>query len=80
MDQATRASTPSKTTSVHRVRHIVVEAKQRPLFPGHCLPDGILRRKPQFSFCLLSPLLPWPGLALKDLTDPKSSWKLPPHP
>ena len=31
MDQATRASAPSKIISVHRVRHIVVEAKQRQL-------------------------------------------------
>ena len=39
MDQATKASTRSKTTSVHHVGLIKVEAKQRPLFPGHRLPD-----------------------------------------
>ena len=49
MDQATRASAPSKTTSVHRVRRIVVEAKQRPLSPGHRLPNRIIRHVPQLS-------------------------------
>ena len=39
MDQATKASTRSKTTSVHHVGLIKVEAKQRPLFPSHRLPD-----------------------------------------
>ena len=54
MDQATRASAPSKTTSVHRVRRIVVEAKQRPLSPGHRLPSRIVRRLPQPSSLSLS--------------------------
>ena len=39
MDQATRASTHSKTAAIHHVRLIVVEAKHRAFFPGHCLPD-----------------------------------------
>ena len=33
------------------VRHTVVEAKQRPLSPGHRLPDRIVRRIPQSSSC-----------------------------
>ena len=39
MDQATRASTRSKTAAIHHVRLIVVKAKHRAFFPGHCLPD-----------------------------------------
>ena len=54
MDQATRASTPSKMTSMHHVRHIVVEAKQRPLSPGHPFPDRIVRWIPQPSSLSLS--------------------------
>ena len=54
MDQATGASAPSKTTSVHRIRYIVVEARQRPLPPGHHLPDRIVRRIPQPSSLSLS--------------------------
>ena len=57
MDQVTSAYAPGKTTSVHCVRHIVVEAKQRPLSPGGGLPDRIVRRIPQpssLSFSLLS--------------------------
>ena len=54
MDQATRASTPSKTTSVHHIRHIVVKAKQRPLSPVHHLPNRIVRRIPQPSSLPLS--------------------------
>ena len=57
MDQATRASAPSKTTSEHPVRHRVTEAKQRPLSPGHRLPDRIVRivrRIPQPSSLSLS--------------------------
>ena len=54
MNQATRASTPSKTTSMHRVRRIVVEAKQRPSAPGHLLPNRIVRRIPQPSSLSLS--------------------------
>ena len=54
MDQATRASAPSKTTSVHHVRHIVVKAKQRPLSPGHHLPNRIVRQIPQPSSLSLS--------------------------
>ena len=61
MDQATRATTPSKTTSMHCVRHIVVEAKQRPLSPGHRLPNRIVRQIPQPSSLSLSllPLSVW---------------------
>ena len=54
MDQATRASASSKTTSMHQVRHIVVEAKQRPLSPGGGLPNRIARWIPQPSSLLLS--------------------------
>ena len=49
MDQATRASAPSKTMSVRCVRHIMVGAKQRPSSPGHCLPNRIIRHVPQLS-------------------------------
>ena len=54
MDQATRASTPSRTTSMHRVRHTVVEAKQRQLSPDHRLPDRLVRWIPQSSSLSLS--------------------------
>ena len=54
MDQATRSYAHSKTTSVHCVRRIVIEAKQRPTFPGHHLPDRIVRRIPQPSSLSLS--------------------------
>ena len=54
MDQATRSYAPSKTTSMHHVRHIVVEAKQRPTSLGHHLPDRIVRRIPQPSSLSLS--------------------------
>ena len=53
MDQAPRASAPSKTTSC-TVRRKVVEAKQRPLSSGHRLPDRIVRRIPQPSSLSLS--------------------------
>ena len=41
MDPATRASARSKIISVCHVRHIVIEGKQRPLSPGHRLPNRI---------------------------------------
>ena len=67
MDQATRATTPSKTTSMHCVRHIVVEAKQRPLSPGHRLPSRLVRQIPQPSSLALS-LLPFQsGLIYRSL-------------
>ena len=49
-----KASAPSKTTSMHRVRPRVVEGNRRPSSPGHHLPDGIVRRIPQSSSLSLS--------------------------
>ena len=49
MNQAARASAPSKTTPMYRVRHIVVEAKQRPMSPGHRLPNKLVRQMLQPS-------------------------------
>ena len=54
MDQATRASTPRKTTSVHHIRHIVIEAKQRQLSPVHHLRNRIVRQLLQPSSLSLS--------------------------
>ena len=75
MDQTTGASAPSKATCMHYGRHIVVEAKQRPLCPGHCLPDRIVRRIPQPSSLWL-PLL---SLSVQtDLQEPRCClWAIP---
>ena len=52
---------------MHRVRHIMAEAEQRPLSPGHRLPSRLVRQIPQPSSLALS-LLPFQsGLIYRSL-------------
>ena len=66
---------PSKTISMHHFRHIMAEAKQRPLSPGHCLPSRLVRQIPQPSSLLLSLL----SLSVRiDLQEPRCYlWAIP---
>ena len=55
------------TTSVHRVRNIVVEAKQRPLSPGHRLPDIFYSRFLSLLPCRFHFFPFWSGLIYRSL-------------
>ena len=77
---------PQQDNFCARVRHIVVEAKQRALSPGHRLPSRIVRQIPQpssLSLSLLSLLvqidLQEPKCCLKAMAPDSSTlaWKIP---